>query len=73
MIQSVVGKEGKRRGNGGEEVEETEGKGDGEVARKGKSVGGSLGGLLAVAGPGARSETHTITYPLRLVTTDTHE
>lgn len=63
-----MGKEGKRRGNWGRG-----GGGDGEVARKGKSVGGSLGELLAVAGPGARSETHTITYPLRLVTTDTQE
>lgn len=39
-----MGKEGKRRGNGGEEVEEKEGKGDREVARKGKlGGGGALG------------------------------
>lgn len=49
-----------------------EGKGGGEVARQGKS-GGGLEGHLAAAGPGASTETHTLTYPPRLATTDTHE
>lgn len=44
-----------------------------EIARKGKLGGGGLEGLLAAAGPGATCETHTITYPLRLGTTDTCE
>lgn len=66
-------KRAKGGATGGERRWVTEGKGDREVARKGKLVGENLGGLLAVAGPGARSETHTITYPLRLVTTDTQE
>lgn len=60
MIQSVVAKEGKRRGNGGEEEEV-------EVARRWKSVEGcmggrGLGGHLAEAGLRAWRETHTHTH-----------